>query len=895
MSPVTPETTVHDVVLKDGSTVAVRTALPRDVPALLAFFNSLSPSSLHYRFFGTLTVDRDFVARLLPQDDDAGCALVAESRGQIVAFAGYVRQSAGGHASPRAEVAFAVIDALQGRGLGTRLLEQLAAAARDRGIHVFDACVLSDNRRMMDVFTDSGFTVSSRMANGMFHVELSLDATRRAADQAARRSQVAATASMKAFFEPRAVAVVGANRARGQIGSELLHNLLQAGFTGRVIPVHPEAADIQGLRTCARVTDIPGPVDLAVIVVPATQVLSAVDDCLAKGVPALCVISAGFSESGAAGRQRERELLERVRAAGCRLIGPNCMGLINTDPAFNLNATFSPVYPPAGGVAMSTQSGALGLAILDYARSLNLGISSFVSVGNKADVSGNDLIQYWAEDPRTSVILLYLESFGNPKKFSEIARRVGRTKPIVAVKSGRSRAGVRAAASHTGALASSDAMVDALFRQSGVIRTDTLAELFDVANLLVHQPVPRGRRVAILTNAGGPGILAADACEAHGLELPSLSDSTVRELRSFLPEAASVANPVDMIASATADHYQRTLEALLEDDQVDSVLVIFIPPLVTLSSSVAQAIAEGARRANGKPVLGVFMKSGDAPAGLAGIPSFAFPEPAAIALARAAAYGEWLRRPAGEIRALDRLNPDAARQVVEAVLARGGGWLTSEEADRLMAAAGIEVAAARRASTPDEAVAAARALGFPAVVKAVGPALLHKTERKAVCLNLADEAAVEAAAADLLTRLGGEGAALLVQPMVGEGVEMLVGALHDPMFGPVVVCGSGGVLVDLVADSAFRLHPLTAADAAGMIGELRSARLLRGYRGAPPLDEAALRDVVLRVSALVGLCPEIQELDLNPVKVLSSGARAVDVRVRVGGDAPGHQTRKVEY
>ena len=344
----------------------------------------------------------------------------------------------------------------------------------------------------------------------------------------------------------------------------------------------------------------PSPIDLAVVVVPAAQVQAAVDDCLAKGIRAICVISAGFSECDADGHARERLLLERVREAGCRLIGPNCMGLLNTNPAVPLNATFSPVYPPAGNVAMSTQSGALGLAILDYARRLDIGISSFVSVGNKADVSGNDLIQDWADDPSTGVILLYLESFGNPKKFSEIARRVGRLKPIVAVKAGRSNAGARAAASHTGALATSDAVVDALFRQAGIIRTERLEELFDVAALLSHQPIPRGARVAILTNAGGPGILAADACEANGLELPPLSDATRAELRAFLPAAASVGNPVDMLASAPADHYRRALAAILRDESVDSVIAIFIPPLVTEPDAVAAAIAAAASGAAGQ-------------------------------------------------------------------------------------------------------------------------------------------------------------------------------------------------------------------------------------------------------------------------------------------------------
>jgi acetyl coenzyme A synthetase (ADP forming)-like protein len=768
--------------------------------------------------------------------------------------------------------------------------------ARADGIRFFDANAAGENRRMIRVFYDSGFEVKGHTESGLYSGELALEVTPAFTERAAERAQTAATASMRAFFEPKVVAVVGANRERGGIGAEILHNLVAAGFTGTVVPVHPRAKEIQGLRAHARIGDVPDSIDLAVIVVPAARVLEVADDCLAKGVRALCVISAGFSEAGAEGRERERELLERVRAAGSRLVGPNCMGLLNTDPEVRLNATFSPVYPPAGSIAMSTQSGALGLAILDYARQLNIGISSFVSVGNKADVSGNDLIQYWAQDPRTSVILLYLESFGNPKKFSEIARRVSRAKPIVAVKAGRSRAGARAAQSHTGALAVPDAVVDGLFRQAGVIRTDTLEQMFEVASMLAHQPLPRGRRVAILTNAGGPGILAADACEASGLELPELEPRTVATLRSFLPASAGLGNPVDMLATAPPEHYQRSIEALLADDRVDSVLVIYIPPLVSDPLSVAEVIANAARSAGAKPLAGVFMSSAGPPPVLAGVPCHAFPESAAIALARVADYAEWRRRPRGTVPILEGIRRDDAAAVVAGVLARGGGWLRVDETQRLMDAMGIPVAAARRTPiSADEAAAAAREVGFPVAVKGLGATILHKTERGAVHVGLGDEGAVRAAVDDLVSRLGGELDALLVQRMVDRGVEMLVGALQDPTFGPLVVCGAGGTLVDLLADTAFRLHPLTEEDAAEMIAELRAAPLLRGYRGSPPADERALREIVLRVSALLDLCPDLQELDLNPVTVHRQGASVVDVRVRVERAGPKPTARRVQY
>jgi len=690
---------------------------------------------------------------------------------------------------------------------------------------------------------------------------------------------------LSAFFEPRVVAVIGANREPRKIGSEILHNLLLTDFTGTVVPVHPTAPEISGLKAYPRVVDIPEPVDLAVVVVPAPHVEAVVDDCLAKGVPAICIISAGFGECGDAGRACEQRMVAKARAAGCRIIGPNCMGLLNTDPKVQLNATFSPIYPPAGRVAMSTQSGALGLAILDYAKKLNIGISSFVSIGNKADISGNDLLQYWETDPRTSVILLYLESFGNPDKFSRIARRISRTKPIVALKSGRSTVGARAAASHTGALASSDSFVDALFQQSGVIRTDTVTELFDVAMLLSRQPLPRGRRVAILTNAGGPGILAADACQSHGLEVAGLTAATKDALRQLLPAVASVGNPVDILAAAPAAHYEQSLQLLLDDPNVDSVLAIFIPPIVTDADDVAAAITRAASCGPGKPVAGVFMRSDAAPEALAQIPCFAFPEPAAIAMARVAAYGEWRGKSQGIIPTPDGIQPALARLVVERALERGGGWLTAVEADALLSAAGVAVPRSTLATSIDEAVVMAARLGYPVALKAVGPTLIHKSEHKAVRLNLDSKAEVRIAASELLRSLGDKMDGLLVQRMISGGAEMMIGAIKDPTFGHVIVCGTGGTLIELIADSACRLHPLTDRDAAEMVASLKGVRLLRGFRGNAPADEAAYREAVLRISALVGICPEIQELDVNPLVVLREGVTALDVRVRVAANA----------
>jgi len=613
-------------------------------------------------------------------------------------------------------------------------------------------------------------------------------------------------------------------------------------------------------------------------------------------VRALVVITAGFGETGAAGREAELRIVEKVRAAGIRMVGPNCMGVINTDANVRMHATFSSVFPPSGNVAMSSQSGALGLAILDYARSIGIGFSTFISVGNKADVSGNDLIQYWAEDPQTDVMLLYLESFGNPRKFGEIARRVARRKPIVAVKAGRSAAGARAASSHTGALAQSDAIVRDLFKQAGVIRTDTLEELFDIASLLANQPLPIGRRVAIMTNAGGPGILAADACEAGGLTLSPLSDETTAAIRAFLPSAASVGNPIDMIASATPDQYARTLKLLLADPNVDSVLIIYIPVLPTDAEVVARRIREVANEPHGdKTLVATYMAAAGVPALLAPVPSFAFPERAVNALARATLYAEWRRRPIGSVKKLDDVDVDQLRTIVDRKVAAGGGWLDPLDTIAMLHAARIPSALAESATSVFDAVQAAMRMGFPVAVKALGPSLLHKTEAGAVKLNLQDEREVREAYLELESRLGDAMTGALVQQMVPGVVEVMLGATQDPTFGHVVAFGAGGTLVEVLSDVAFRIHPLSDVDAEDMVAEVRTARLLRGVRGAKPADVAALHDILMRLSALIEICPEIRELDINPLKVLEQGAIVVDARVRLEAIVPGPPSRRVTY
>lgn len=881
-----------DVVLRNGRTLHLRPVKPSDREELLEFYRGLSRDSLYMRFFDTRTPDAALRDSPADVDYEMDFGVVSQLGGELAGIAHYYRSKR----NPKmAEVAFAIADRAQGCGIGTRLLEKLAEIGLTKGIEVFRAEVLPENQKMLDVFLQSGFDVTSRTAEGAVLVSFPIASTERSQDAVLARAQEAAYASMKSVFAPRSIAVIGASRRRGQLGTEILHNLKTTGFTGTLYAVNPKASEIDGVPSFPTLQQIPDEIDLAVIVVPRDEVEPVIDECVAKPVRAVVVITAGFGETGEEGRELEHRLLEKVRAAGIRMVGPNCMGVLNTDPSVNMHATFTSIYPPRGSVAMSSQSGALGLAILDYARTLNIGFSTFISVGNKADVSGNDLIQYWAQDPNTDVILLYLESFGNPRRFGEIARRVGRRKPILAVKSGRSKAGARAASSHTGALATSDEIVDDLFKQAGVIRTQTLEELFDVASVLANQPLPLGGRVAIVTNAGGPGILAADACESWGLELAHLSDATLDALQSFLPPAASVRNPVDMIASASAEDYRRALELVLADEGVDSALVIYIPVLPTDSDRVSEALREVAGKAGGKTLVATFMSAHGTPSALAPIPSFPFPERAVRALARSTAYGQWRRRPVGTVAKFEDFDSAQLRAIIDRKCARGGGWLDPLEVHSLMLAAGIPTAMMEYVTNVYDAVGAAMRIGFPVALKAQGEALLHKTEKGALRLSLQDEREVREAYVDLQKSLGGEMTGAMVQQMIPGGVEMMVGSATDPTFGQVVAFGAGGTLVEVLADVSFRIHPISDVDADDMISEVRASKLLQGFRSTKPGDVAALKDVMLRLSALLELCPEIGELDINPLKVLEKGVVAVDARVKVGSVVPAPPSRRIKY
>ena len=690
------------------------------------------------------------------------------------------------------------------------------------------------------------------------------------------------------ILKPRSVAVIGASRRADTIGHEILANIVKYGFTGAVYPVNPNAPSIHSIKAYPSVGDIPDAVDLAVIVVPKEHVLAVAESCGQKGVRGLVVISAGFKEVGEAGAAAERQLVEIVRRFGMRMVGPNCMGVLNGAADISLNATFAPTMPPFGHAAFVSQSGALGLSVLDYATEYGIGISQFVSVGNKPDVSGNDLLLQWEHDDTVGVILMYVENFGTPRRFLEIASRMAKQKPIIAMKSGRSTIGARAAASHTGSLAASDAAVDALLTQAGVLRATSMEELFDMAMAFGGPPLPRSRRTAVLTNSGGPGILAADALEPHGIEVVDLSPETLDKLRPLFPAEASLRNPVDMIASATAANYRAALDALLADARVDSAVAIFVPPLGIHAGDVAESIAAAARQHPEKPVLAVLMGREGLPEGRAelhraGIPAYIFPESAARALGALRRVREWRARPevAEHPLVVDR---DRAARLIAQAQSAGRLKLSELEVLGVLTAYGITVAPARLARDPEDAARAASEIGYPVVVKIVSPQIVHKTEVGGVRTGIGTAVELKQACAEMLdgvSRLAPQATidGLLIQRMISGGRETIAGVTRDAAFGPLVMFGLGGIYVEALRDVVFRIAPLTALDVHDMLKGIRGVAILEGVRGEPPADFAALGDVVRRVAQLALDHEDIAELDINPLLAFPQGAVAVDARV----------------
>lgn len=700
--------------------------------------------------------------------------------------------------------------------------------------------------------------------------------------------------SLDAIFKPESVAVIGASTQRGTLGREIFDKLLENDFNGPVYPVNPKAEYIHSVKAYPRLSDIPARVELAVIVVRKELVLDVITECARCGVKGVIVITAGFKETGPKGAELERQLVEVIKAHHMRMIGPNCMGVINTAPDVRLDATFAPLVPLRGNIGLVSQSGALGQTILEHAQQLNLGVSMFVSVGNKADVSGNDLLEYWRDDPSVEVILMYLESFGNPQKFLKLAKEVSRKKPIIVVKSGRTISGARAATSHTGALAGMDRAFDALFKQCGVIRADTIHEMFDIALALANLPLPKGNRVAIITNAGGPGIMAADACESVGLQVVELQESTQKKLKAKLVAGASVGNPVDLLAGGQPEDFKFALEQVLTDEKVDAAIVIFVAPIITNPAEVALKISDAAQEFD-KPVLGCFMGVQGVAPGIAElhrrrIPAYPFPESAARALASIVRYSGWLKKAPGVAPSFS-VDKERAKAIVQSVIAQQREFLNADEVAQLLRGYGIPFINYRSGKHLSELIQAARELTFPLALKAASSEIIHKSEIGGVKLNLRNAKEVERAYHEMFDSLKSKGIALedvsfILQEMLTGGREVIMGLHTLKGFGTLLMFGLGGIHVEVLQDVGFRLMPLSNLDAEEMLSEIKGYPILKGIRGDPPVDLELAKEVLLRLSLLAQDFPEIQEMDVNPFILFPERNKcaAVDARIRLHFD-----------
>lgn len=849
-TPAPPKHWEADIVAADGGTVHLRPIRPEDADGLTGLMDRSSDQTRYYRFFGPMKrLSAKELHRFTHVDHDARVAFVVLLGDQVIGVGRYDRYPD----TDDAEVAFLIEDAHQRRGLGSVLLEHLAAAARERGIKRFVAEVLAQNSTMVRVFQDAGYKSQRSYEDGVVHLSFPIEQTEDALAVTYEREQRSESRSIARLLTPSSVAVVGASNDDGKIGNALLRHLLDYGFAGPVYPVNPSARHVRGVPAYADIESIPDDVDLALVAVPADEVAGVVEACRRKRVRGLVVVSGGFGESGPEGREVERRLVASARASGMRVVGPNCLGVVNTDTAVRLNASLAPMVPGRGRVGFFAQSGALGVALLERARGRGIGLSTFVSAGNRADVSGNDLLQYWATDPGTEVVLLHLESFGNPRKFARLARTVGRTKPVVAVKSGR-HVGVAPGLAGT-SVAVPEQSVAALFASAGVIRVETVAQMFDVGTLLAHQPLPAGDRVAIVGNSTAIGVLVADAVLEEGLTLAH--------------EA-----PVDIGVNGTPEDFRAALQTAVDDEGVDAVIAVFLPPLMAGSHEFGPALREVAVGSS-KPVLASFLSAEGVPPELAvldedgmpargSVPSYSTPERAVIALAKASEYARWRRRPVGEVPELPDVDEEAARAVVRGALASApaGRELDDDELMALLGAYGVPLLRTRTVTDPEEAVAAAAEIGYPVVLKSTAPWLRHRSDLGGVRLDLVDDDAVRGAYAAIPS-----GDPVIVQEMAAPGVATVVEIVDDPSFGALVSFGVGGVATELLGDRAFRTLPLTDLDAAELVRGPRAWPLLDGWRGSEPVDTAALEDLLLRVARLADDLPEVLRLSLEPVIV----------------------------
>ncbi|WP_326954935.1 bifunctional acetate--CoA ligase family protein/GNAT family N-acetyltransferase [Amycolatopsis sp. NBC_01286] len=858
-----------DVVLSDGGTVHLRPVLPTDADGLVSFHGKLSERTRYFRYFGAYPrIPEKDLKRFSTVDHHDRVAFAAFLGDDIVAVGRYERLDSG----PSAEVAFVVSDVHQGRGLGSILLEHLAAAASECGLRRFVAEVLAENAAMVRVFRDAGYQVSREIEEGVLHLEFDIDPTEESLAVARSREQAAEARSVHNLLHPTSVAVIGASTDPGKVGHVAFVNLLAAAFTGTVYPVNPEHRSVRGVRAYPSVLDIPDSVDLALVAVPAEAVESVLDACLAKGVKTLLIVSGGFGEAGPHGLHAELRLVGEARAHGMRVVGPNALGVLNTAPGIRLNATLAPRLPGRGRTGFFCQSGALGTAILADAEARGLGLSTFVSAGNRADVSGNDLLQYWETDPDTDLVLLYLESFGNPRKFARLARRLGRTKPIVAVKSGRHAVRSQLAATSTEI---DEISVQALFEQAGVVRVESLAQLFDTALVFAHQPLPAGPRIAIVGNSSAIGLLAADTARAQGLRLAS--------------------DPVDVGPQAGPEEFAAAVGEALTSPDTDALVVVFAPPVAIPGTAYARALRETVvELGQRKPIVSTFLAAEGVPHELAvlsedgvasrgSIPSYPSPERAVNALAKVVRYAAWRQRPQGTLVRPSGIHTEQAQVIVRELLAAEDGkaiLLTDPDVVRLLGCYGIDVVPFRVVSTVDDAVAAAAELGYPVTLKAVDERLRGRPDLAGVRLDLASEDSVRTAYA-VLREISGEDD-VYVQQMAPKGLSCVIGLQDDPSFGSLVSFGLSGLVSTLLGDRAYRAVPVTDVDAATLLREPRTAPLLTGYRGDEPADLAALQDMVLRVAALAEDNPEVRSLTLDPILASPDGAFVANARLVLG-------------
>lgn len=867
--PSAPRHWESDVILRDGRTAHIRPIAATDADLLVEFYARVSDQSKYYRFFSAMPrlSDRD-VARFTQVDHVDRVAMVLLLQGQMIAVGRFDVVRPG-----EAEVAFLVEDAHQGRGIAQLLLEHLAQAARERGLDRFVADVLPDNSRMIQTFRDAGYRVASGYEDGVLALEFPIEATDTAIGIMQGREHRAESASIHRFFNPTSVAIIGASRRQDTIGQALVRNLVNGDFTGRVYVVNPSASAVSGMPAYKTVNEIPDEVDVAIVAVPADAVQDVVLDCAAKGVHGLVVISSGFAETGEEGRHRQRRLVGLSRSYGLRLIGPNALGIINTHPLVSINASLATLMPPRGRAGFFCQSGALGSAILEKVRNRGLGLSTFVSAGNRADVSGNDLLQYWEEDDSTEVVMMYLESIGNPRKFSRIARRVSLRKPIIAVRSGRTTQGVPMGHSVRKIQAPPQA-VDAMFRQAGVIQVATLEDMFDVAQLLAHQPLPRGRRVAIVGNSDALGLLAADAAVEVGLV---------------------VIKAVALNAEPSAEDFEDALDAAIDDPDVDAVVAVYIPPLNVSGEDIANVLAAVGEQSD-KPLVSTFLGAEGVPellrvpdlagstAGRGSVPSYPAVESAVRALARVVDYAIWLRTPddAGSVSV--EVDEERAKQLVGRVLREHpeGADLDPGELTELLACYGVELWSTHSVGTLREAQAAGKALGWDVVLKSTAEHLRERPDLAHVWRNV-DTAAEMKDAWNTLREVVGtpEEAALVVQKNAPPGVPVAIRSMEDPLFGPVISFGISGPVIELLADRSYRIPPLSDRDAAAMVREVKSSPMLFGYRGSDIVDVTEIERLIRRVSLLQNDLPQLSALDLSLVLAGPTGSAVLSASARV--------------